>query len=119
MINSLSRWEQAFCIFSNIHVRAFPHRSTELIEYNHVIHTIAGMYVWDNVYNYNKEFRIHLAKHPSHSWSVILQQAWSMKLKDHINYCNDHNSHNTGSGGNFKYQENKHKQGNGESCLRY
>ena len=39
-INGFSRWEQAFRVFSNIYCKANPHRAAELIEYNHVIHTI-------------------------------------------------------------------------------
>ena len=81
-INGFSRWEQAFRIYSNIYTQKFPNLSTELIQYNHIIHSIAGIYVWENVYSYDKEFRMHLAKHPERSWSVILQQAWSMKLCD-------------------------------------
>ena len=36
------------------------------------------------MYSYDKEFRMHISKHPERKWSVILQQAWSMKLKDRI-----------------------------------
>ena len=63
-INSFTKWEQAFRIFSNIYTREHPNRAPELIQYNHVIHTIASTYVWDNVYAYDKEFRMHLSKHP-------------------------------------------------------
>ena len=71
-INCYSCWEQAFRIYSDIYTREHPHRSSELIQYNHIIHTISTTYVWENVYSYDKEFRIHLSKHPEHSWSVIL-----------------------------------------------
>ena len=84
VINGFSRWEQAFRIYSNIYTHKYPNRSTELIQYNHIIHSIAGIYVWDNVYAYDKEFRMHLAKHPERSWSVILEQAWAMKLRDRL-----------------------------------
>ena len=30
------------------------------------------------------DFHIHMAKHPSRSWGIILQQAWSMRLQDRI-----------------------------------
>ena len=83
-INSFNRWEQAFRIYSNIYTRAHPHKSSKLIQYNHVIHSISLTYVWDNVYGYDKEFRLHLSKHPDRNWAVILQQAWSMKLRDRI-----------------------------------
>ena len=83
-INNFSKWEQAFHVFSNIYTREFPHRSSELIQYNHIIHSITGIYSWENVYGYDKEFWLHLSKHPECSWSVILQQAWSMKLHDRV-----------------------------------
>ena len=43
-ITSFSHWEQAFRVFSNIYTKFYPHRSTELIEYNHIIHTISLSY---------------------------------------------------------------------------
>ena len=55
-IKSYAKWEQAFRVFSDIYTRAHPHRSGELIQYNHIIHTISHTYVWDNVYKYDKEF---------------------------------------------------------------
>ena len=58
---NFSRWEQAFRVYSNVYLKA---RSTELIEYNHVIHTILLSYSWDNVYMYDKDFHIHMSKHP-------------------------------------------------------
>ena len=81
-INNFNKWEQAFRVYSNIYCKANPHRSAELIEYNHVIHTISMAYIWENVYMYDKEFRLHMARNPGRSWSIILQQAWSMRLKD-------------------------------------
>ena len=89
-INSYIKWEQALRIFSDIYTRAHPHKSTELIQYNHVIHSISLTFIWDNVYAYDKEFRLHVSKYPQRNWGVILQQAWSMKLRDRI------------SGGNFR-----------------
>ena len=83
-INNFAKWEQAFRVFSNIYCKANPHRSAELIEYNHVIHTIAMAYTWENVYTYDNEFRMHMAKFPHRSWAMILQQAWSLRLRDRI-----------------------------------
>ena len=84
VINSFSKWEQAFRVFSTIYTQEFPHRSSQLIQYNHVIHDIAQSYIWSNVYAYDKDFRIHLSKNPQRSWAIILQQSWSMRLKDQI-----------------------------------
>ena len=90
-IGSFSRWEQAFRVFSNIYTRAHPHRASELIQYNHVIHTIAMTYSWDNVYNYDKDFRIHMGRNPGRSWSIILHQAWAMRLRDRLHkFDNNH-----------------------------
>ena len=49
-ITNFNRWEQAFRVFSNICCKANPDRCAELIEYNHVIHTISMAYAWYNVY---------------------------------------------------------------------
>ena len=129
-INSFSKWEQAFRIFSDIYTRQHPQKSTELIQYNHVIHSISLTYIWDNVYAYDKEFRIHLSKHPDRRWGVILQQAWSMKLWDRIvggdrfNSGGAHqftNNHNGTPGNKSKVNEpcrkfNKGKCKFGSSC---
>ena len=119
-ISHFSKWEQAFRIYANVYTKRFPHRSSKLIQYNHIIHTIAGMYVWENVYSYDKEFRMHLSKHPNRSWSVILQQAWSMKLKDRLlhrdfQYSGGHNrnSNHSHQGGDKRSGRNS---GGGEPC---
>ena len=64
-ISNFSRWEQAFRVFSNIYTKAFPHRSSELIQYNHIVHTISLSYTWENVYSYDREFRLHMSKNPN------------------------------------------------------
>ena len=85
-ISNFNKWEQAFRIFSNIYTSVYPDRATELIQYNHLIHTASLTFVWDNVYRYNKGFRLHLSNYPYHNWGVILQQVWSVYLKDRISY---------------------------------
>ena len=62
-IKSFTIWEQAFRIFSNIYTSEHPHKSGELIQYNHIIHSISLTYTWGNVYSYEKKFRIHISKH--------------------------------------------------------
>ena len=67
--NGMAYWSptslnEAFRIFSDVYTRAFPDRAAELIQYNHVIHSISLSYTWENVYSYDKEFRMHLSKHP-------------------------------------------------------
>ena len=104
-INNFNRWEQAFQIYSEIYTKQFPHRSSELIQYNHVIHLISLSYTWDNIYSYDKEFRLHLSKHPTRSWAVILQQVWSMKLKDRL--ANQSFNHGQPQGGQLASSYNK------------
>ena len=116
-ITNFARWEQAFRVYSNVYTRANPHRSSELIEYNHVIHTIASTHIWENVYMYDKDFRIHLACNPNRSWSIILQQAWSLRLKDHI-HGNGHSTPSTsGNNGNNPSGDQQGKEY--DPCKRY
>ena len=63
-ISNFSRWEQAFRVFSNIYSKVYPDRASELIQYNHLLHTASLTFAWDNVYRYDKEFRLHLSNFP-------------------------------------------------------
>ena len=122
-INGFAKWEQAFRVFSNIYSKANPSRASELIEYNHIIHTISQAYIWDNVYLYDKEFRLHMARNPTRSWSMILQQAWSLKLRDRImgqntwanSYPTSHGaSRGNGNTGNTRFNEPCHRFNRGK-----
>ena len=84
-IATFAKWEQAFRVFSDVYTREFPQRAADLIQYNHVIYTAAMSYVWNNVYAYDIDFCLHMARHPQRSWSVILQQAWNLRLRDRSN----------------------------------
>ena len=50
-------------MFSDVYVRAYPNRASELVQYSHLIHTASQSYTWDNVYMYDKDFRLHSARH--------------------------------------------------------
>ena len=121
-IHNFGKWEQAFRVFSNVYTRAHPHRAAELVQYNHIIFTASCTFVWENVYTYDCEFRRHLSHFPSQNWGVILQQAWSMYLKDMIN--RDENRFSGGSySGNARTKSNeicdrfnRGKCTNGASC---
>ena len=89
-ITSFARWEQAFRVFSNIYLQSNPDRATQLIQYDHIICRAALSFTWDNVYQYDKEFRAHLGNFPDRSWGIILQQAWLVCLKDRISSGNNH-----------------------------
>ena len=83
-ITSFGRWEQAFCVFANIITTRYPAKAPELLQYSYTIHMASTSYVWDNVYSYDKEFRRHISRFPMRSWNVILQQVWTMLLKDRL-----------------------------------
>ena len=91
-INSFQQWEQAFRVFSDAYTRLFLDHAPELVQYNHIIFTASQSFAWDNVYRYDKEFRMHLSNFPGRSWVVILQQAWSLCLKDKVRASYDQNS---------------------------
>ena len=116
VISSYGKWEQAFRVYSNVLTSKYPAKSPELLQYNHTIHNASMAYTWENVYSYDKEFRHHIAKHPYRSWSIILQQAWTMILKDRIikpnnNFFQKGNNHRS-NGGN-------HNGNKKEICKRF
>ena len=97
-INCYARWEQAFRVYSNVYTKFHPNRACELIQYSHTIHTESQSFQWDNIYRYDKEFRIHMSKHHlQRNWGIILQQAWSMFLKDKIGQNGSQYGKNSGN----------------------
>ena len=122
-VSSYIKWEQAFRVYLNIFAKANPERVTELLQYNHVIETVAASYPWSNVYKYDREFRIHMSEHPERNWGIILQQAWALYIKSGTNsnsvmggstQASSSNSNNNGSGNNsynkkicFRYNRGK------------
>ena len=115
-INCFAKWEQAFHIYSKVYTSAHPQKASELIQYNHIIHTISMSYIWENVYSYDKEFHLHISKHPNRSWAIILQQAWMMRLKDRLRFEVNNNS-------GMRFSQGSHAGGNqtqkGEACRRF
>ena len=81
-ISSFGCWEQAFRVHANIYLKYHPHRAHELIEYTFMIHLASMPFTWENVYQYDKDFRMYMEKHSQRSWTLILQQAWSFRLRD-------------------------------------
>ena len=107
-ITSFNKWEQAFRVFSNIYSLTFPERASELIQYNHVIYLASLSFTWENVYLYDKEFRLHMSRHPERNWSIILQQAWTLRMKDrvrHDNWWGNDNGHRGKSNNRPKVKE--------------
>ena len=113
-ITSFARWEQAFRVYSNIYTLRHPDRASELIQYNHLINTAALTFSWENVYLYDRDFRRHMSRHPQRSWAVILQQAWTIRLKDR------HKSSSfAASGASSDSGSHKKKSGRREICFRF
>ena len=83
-ITSYTRWEQAFRVFLDVYSARYPNKVNELVQYNHIIYNTSQSYQWDNVYAYDREFCRHVERHPTRNWGVILQQAWTMLIKDRI-----------------------------------
>ena len=83
-IQSYSKWHLAFRIYADILTSKHPEKAFELIQYEHIIYTASKTYSWQNVYLYDKNFRIHISNNPLRTWSVILQLAWNMRLKDRL-----------------------------------
>ena len=111
-ISSFYKWEQAFRTFSKIYTGRYPNKSSELIQYNHIIFTASQTYIWENVYLYDKEFRLHISNYPPCSWAVILQQAWAMYLKDWIKLDSTGSFPRNGN-------NNPNSKGKKENCRRF
>ena len=109
-ITNFAKWEQAFRVYFDIYSRAHQTRASELLQYCHVINTISTQYIWDNVYMYDKDFRLHMARHPDRSWAIILQQTWSVRLRERLHL--NHNNNTPGANKNYKSRL-------GEVCRRY
>ena len=45
-INSIRKWDQAFCIYAAIYTQANPERAAEIWQYVYVIHTAAAANHW-------------------------------------------------------------------------
>ena len=110
-ISSFFKWEQAFRVFSNIYTAKYPQKAVELIQYNHLINMASMTFTWENVYMYDKDYRMHLSRHPYRSWAIILQQAWTVRLKDRLRT-------NNGNGAGFTSGRNGSK-GRKDICWRY
>ena len=85
-IGSYHKWDLAFRVFSNVYTSVHPSRATKLLQYQHLIFSASQNYIWDNVYTYDIDFRLHMSKHPERNWGLILHQAWSFRLKDRLTY---------------------------------
>lgn len=89
-ITSYLKWEEAFEIYASIYVRGNPGRAQELYDYKFTIRDAASNFVWDNVYDYDIEFRLHMERCKNNrKWSAKLDYEWSRCLKNHLQFRHD------------------------------
>ena len=82
MITSFWKWEQAFRIFTHIYTNSYPTKAAELMQYCHIIHDASLSFPWENVYAYDRDFRMHISQNVGRSWAMILNQAWTFYMKE-------------------------------------
>ena len=82
-INSFRHWEQAFHIYAGIFTQVNPSRGHELFQHINNIHEAAVSFLWDNVYEYDTEFRELMSRNPQHNWGVIYHNGRMIKLREH------------------------------------
>ena len=99
-IVNYQRW--VFRVFLDIYTTEFKERMSQLIQYGHIIQTASASYAWENVYLYDREFRWHIECFPNRSWGAILQQAWTMFLKDRVNTTPIHGKQGGSGSGHHK-----------------
>ena len=121
-ISGFNRWEQAFRIYSSILTQKFPQKAPELLEYNNIINLALQSFVWHNVYAYDVDFHLHMARNPTRLWSSLLQKAWTLRLKDRLSRGEDQGQMGDGNGRKFRPKReickrfNKGKCKDGLSC---
>lgn len=101
IINSYRKWEEAFEIYASIYAKGNPGRADELYDYKYTIRDAANTYIWDNVYDYDIEFRLHMEKCKNkRRWSAKLDYEWSRCLKNHISFRHDNGGQGMNGQGN-------------------
>lgn len=89
-ISSYKKWEEAFEIYASIYIKGYPHKASELYDYKHCIRDAANTYIWENVYDYDVEFRLHMAWcKGNRSWSAKLDYEWSRYMKNLLSFRHD------------------------------
>ena len=78
-----------------------------------MVHSASTSFVWDNMYQYDKDFRMHMERHPQRSCSLILQQAWLFRLRDR------HGTRGESTTSHSNNHANNNKYGKKEPCWRY
>ena len=107
-VGNYKRWEQAFRVYADVYTSVHIGRGSELIQYNHVIHSLSPSFTGDNVYAYDCEFRRHMSRNPRRNWGIILQHAYTMLIKDRLtNFSSNPGKVNQDNTNNFCSMGNK------------
>lgn len=118
-ISSYKKWEEAFEIYASIYIKGYPHRANELYDYKHCIRDAANTYIWENVFDYDVEFRLHMAScKGNRSWSAKLDYEYSRFMKNLIQFRHDsgHGQTPANGGGTPATHGNNRTR---EICRRY
>lgn len=114
LINSYPKWEEAFEIYASIYIRGNPEKAQDLYDYKFTIRDAANTYIWDNVYEYDIEFRLHIERCKNRRrWSAKLDYEWSRCLKNHIQFKHDKPMGHNEAGSSSKAREicNRYNKG--------
>lgn len=74
-ISNISRWTDAFLIFSSIYLEHFPEKTQELLKYMSVIREAANTHAGFGWRNYDEQFRLRQAAQVQ-SWGTINSDLW-------------------------------------------
>ncbi|MEW8547619.1 MAG: hypothetical protein AB2693_29275, partial [Candidatus Thiodiazotropha sp.] len=74
-ISNISRWTDAFLIFSSIYLEQFPEKTHELLKYMSVIREAANRHAGFGWRNYDEQFRLRQAAQVQ-SWGTINSDLW-------------------------------------------
>ncbi len=70
-ITNWDQWVWAYHTYASIMVQYFPHRSLEMIKYEHVIHDASQRFEWDAMMYYDVQFCLNMAENPEKSWGTM------------------------------------------------
>ena len=83
-ITNVRKWEQAFRIYAMIYCNANPEHTGEIWQYTYIINTAAATYVWENVAEYDYNFRQLMEFNPKRNWAVIYSQMWQLAMTEKL-----------------------------------
>ena len=119
-INSIRKWDQAFCVYAAIYTHANPERVSEIWQYVYVIHTAAAANHWDNVYYYDINLRQLMASKPWRSWGKTYTQGWNMAFNNNtMQYSYGNRAPSTSNSVNNHNNSNRAKDWKDDCCWKF